>query len=1040
MLLSNTAIKNHLTVFVFVILIVFIGINAYLSMPREAAPDIEIPYIFVTTFYLGVSPTDMETLITNPIEKKLKGLNGVKEIQSISRDSVSSIFIEFYTDIDIDDALRKVKDKIDTVKAELPEDAEDPEVIEFNLSDFPMMVINVSGEYDLAKLKITAEKLQDKIETVSGVLEVTLSGGLEREIQILVDRYKLGKYSLSLNKISDAIKAENINIPGGTIDLGQSKYLVRVPGEFKSVEEINNVVIDAPDGHPIYLKDVALVRDYFKEKTTHARVNNIESVALSVQKRSGENVIRIANEIKALLEKEAPKLPKTTSISFHADQSEMIQEIVDELENSIMLGLILVVLVLFLFMGIRNSIFVATAIPLSMLIAFIILQTAGITLNMVVLFSLILALGMLVDNAIVIVENIYRFIEEGQPRIQAAMKATSEVAWPVIASTATTVAAFLPIAFMPGIPGKFMRYMPIGVISTISASLFVALIVNPVICSRFMKVTEKNHKKEHEGLFNKFKNFYGSILETALHYRRTTILLTLLTFVLTLALFALTNWQFEFFPKTTPDEVYINITGPEDATLENTNHIVTLIENMVLNHPNIETVITTVGSAGGSHPLIGTSESPNSGQIIIEFPDEKLRTESPFKTIEDLRKKVKLIPGAKIELTTQEMGPPTGAQIGIKLVGDDYTILNQLAGKITSVLESVKGVVDISDDYVKGRPEIMIKINRDKAAMSEVSTSMIAGTVRTAIQGTKVSVFREGNEEYDITLRFPEKNRKSIQDVEELIIPGPEGKKIPLLELAEIKTCGGTGSIHHTNFDRVITIEASTMKGYLPDERLRTISKQLSELSLPEGYYLQYVGESEMKNESASYLKKAFFLALLLITLILITQFNSIRLAFIIMISVVLSLIGIFFGLILFHRPFGIIMTGIGTISLAGVIVNNAIVLIDYIQKLRKQGMGIHEAVVTAGKVRLRPVLLTAITTILGLVPMTFGISYNFKLVFNNLFSPKIVTSLFSALEFGGQSNEFWSSMGSAVTIGLAVGTVLTLIVVPVLYLSLEKE
>ncbi|MFC1771041.1 efflux RND transporter permease subunit [Candidatus Margulisiibacteriota bacterium] len=1037
MILTNLAIKKSLTVFVLIGLIVILGFISYSSMPREAAPEIQIPYIIVKTLYFGVSPADIEPLVTNPIEKQLKKLKDVEAITSTSGDSFSAITIEFKTNVDIDEALRKVKERVDEAKIDLPDEAEDPEVIEINLSDLPIMSVNISGDYGLIKLKEVAENLKDRFETVNGVLNVTLAGGLEREIQINVLPEKLKKYGLALNQITQAVKAENINIPGGDLDLGKASFLVRVPGEFTDPQEIKDLIIDDPDDQLIYLRDIANIEDGYKEEESFSRFNKKDSVSLSIQKRSGENVIRVAEAIKEIIEEAKPKLPATTRISVIADQSTEISDLVDELENSIILGLTLVVLVLFLFMGKRNSVFVGIAIPLSMLVSFIVLNALDITLNMVLLFGLILSLGMLVDNAIVIVENIYRFIEEGMPRAEAAKKATAEVAWPVIASTATTIAVFFPLFNMPGVAGKFMRFLPISVTTTITASLFVAMIINPVICANLM--VRKNKLTKIKVRYKKFQDIYRKVLEKALANRRKVLLLTVASFISIVMLFFITNPGYEFFPQVTPREVYINVATPEDSTLENTNDVVMQIEKLLWNHPNIKLFIATVGTGSSQGMLIKAATQPNIARITVEFKDKEKQSENPNATIKWLREKLILIPGADIEITQQSMGPPSGAAIGIKIAGDDYSLLSKYAEKIKNILRKTEGIVDIKDDYIKGKPEIIVKINREKAALLEVNTSLIASTIRTAIHGSTISVFREENDEYDIKLTFQKDEQNNSNLLDELIIAGPKNAQIPLSELADIYTDIGMGSIQHLDSERVVTVEGSPKKGFLAERLIRDLTVELKDFPLDEGYSIAFTGENKHRDIMAGYLKKSFIIAIFLIALILVTQFNSITLPFIILCSVFLSTMGVLLGLIIFRRPFGIMMTGIGIISLAGVIVNNAIVLIDYIRQLRHSGMEKIAAVIQAGSVRLRPVLLTAITTILGLVPMTFGININFKLFYNNLFSQNIFKTLSQTFVFGSQSTEFWGSMGSAVTIGLAVGTILTLVVVPVLYVSFDN-
>lgn len=1041
MSVTRFTIKNSTTVFVTLVLILIMGLSAYLAMPRESAPDIPIPVVIVSSTYVGVSPADMESLVTNPLEKKLKGLANIEKITSTSGDSYSVVVIEFNANIDVEDAVRKVKDKVDQAKKDLPTDVKGPDVIEINLSDIPFMVLNISGEYGSIKLKEVSKRIKDQLEPIKGVLNVTLAGGLEREIQVIPDSKKLSKYNISLDRLSKIVSAENMNIPGGVMDIGNSKYVIRIPTEFKAAKEIESLVVSNPGQMPVYVRDIAQVVDGYKDRSSYSRMNFTESVSLSIQKRSGENVIQIVEKVKKRLKELEPTLPATTKIHFTVDESKEIQTMVDELENSIILGLIFVCLVLFMFLGITNSMFISIAVPLSMLIGFIILHFMGVTLNMVVLFSLILALGMLVDDSIVVVENIYRFLEKGYNRVDAAIEGTKEVAWPVFGSTLTTIAAFIPLLFIPGVAGKFMWYLPVGVITTISASFFVAIFVNPVIAANFMRLSSKHRKQERIGTkkINRFMIFYENLLKAAVHYRKTTLLLACLTFVISIVVFALTSAGVEFFPATTPDKVYLDITMPASYTLDGTNAVASIIETRIKNHPNIKSLSTTAGAASSGGLFSTGAENPNKGRIIVEFQDVRERTENPVKTIEWMRKTVKDIPGLEVDIKEASMGPSSGAPISVQISGPDYARLEGYANQIKEMISKMDGIVDITDDYVRAKPEVLIKVNREKANILGINSLSLSSTVRTAIQGSKVSSFRDGIDEYDITVRFPQPERNSLQRIEEIMLTTIQGQQVPLVEVADVQTSGGIGAIKHQNSNRVVTVEAKPAKGFYASERLKAIGVQLKSFPLEDGYTVRFAGENEKREEMGNYLQKAFLIALMLILMVLVIEFNSVILPLIIMSSIILSLIGILFGLAIFHKPFGIIMTGVGIISLAGVIVRNGIILIQYIRQLREEGMEKYEAVILAGKTRLRPVLLTAGTAVLGLVPMTFGINFNFKYFFANLFHQNLITTISHAVEIGSQSAQFWGSMGSAMSIGLTVGTILTLIVVPALYISLDN-
>lgn len=1032
MKLTNFAISKSLTVFVLIALLVFGGITAYVQMPREAAPDITIPYIMVQTLYFGVSPSDMETLVTNEMESKLKGIADVKEITSTSGDSYSLVVIEFIQNVDIDDALQKVKDKVDEAKSELPADAEDPVVFEINFSDMPVLVMNIAGDYSEDKLKKIAEDLQDQIQTVTGVLDVQIAGGLDREVHIIADQNKLNQYNLGLTDISKTIKNENMNLPGGDVKIGKSNYLLRIPGEFKKISQIKDLIISENNGKPVYLRDVAKVADSYKEKETYSRYNGRNSISISVQKRSGENIVRVCDDIKDIVSEFKSTFPSGTELDYITDYSEEILDMVTELENSIMLGMFMIVAVLFLFMGFRNAMFVGIALPLSMLVSFIVLHyILGITLSMVTLFGLILALGMLVDNAIVIVENIYRYLEEGHNRVKAAKLATAEVAWPVIASTATTIAAFVSLLYMPGIMGEFMKFIPICVITTISSSLFVALIINPVICASFLK--KKIKHVHHNKKWEKFVGLYKIALIKAIKHKKTTIFLSIFTFIFSIVLFMVANGKFEFFPSTTPTEIYVDIHTKTGSNIEHTNLIAEKIENILQTNLNIKKVVSTIGVAGES----SKNNDSSYARIIAVFNEGKERIESPLKTIDWIRDFTSKIPGIEVTVAQDNHGPPTGEPINIQISGSDFSVLLKISEDIKNVMNSINGIVDIKDNYDQGKTEIIVNVNREQATRLGTSTAQIASTIRTAVKGEEISTFREFNEEYDIILRLKKEQRNDLAKIEQLLVAGNDGM-IPILNVADIKIEKGIGTIKHLDSKKLIEITADVSSGSNANQKLNEIKKILSKKDFPSGYFIKYGGENEDMQIMADYLNKAFVFAIFLIGMILISQFNSIFIPIVIISSVFLSLIGIFLGLVFFNKPFGIVMTGIGVISLAGVVVNNAIVLVDYITQLRKEGMDREEAIITAGTVRLRPVLLTALTTILGLFPMSFGINYDFKNLFNNLFNTNIFSNLINSFVIGGESTEMWGSMGSALTIGLIVGTILTLIVLPSIYIAID--
>ena len=1076
MIVSDTAVKNSITVMVLAFLILVFGVYCYQVLPRESDPDITIPNVFISTNYRGVSSIDMETSVTVEIEKKLKGLDGLKKIQSVSSEGNSSINVEFVTGTDINQALQDVKDKVDEAMGELPDDLdEDPSVFEVNFSEMPIVVFSLSGTCGLPALKKIADDLEDEIEAVTGVLEVDVTGGVEREIRVEVVPEKLSSYGLSFDALQQVVKSENQNTSGGALRLGTGRFLLRVPGEFATPEEIFWLVVGTHKGQPVYLKDVAAVKDGFKEETSRARLDGREAVNIAVKKRSGENIIAISKEIDRLLERQKATWPQGTEITKVLDKAKDIDIMVADLENNILSGLVLVLAVVFFAMGLRNAILVSMAIPFSMLLTFTVLYVMGITLNMVVLFSLTLALGMLVDNAIVIVENIHRFMEQGAGRVEAAMKATSEVAYPVIGSTLTTLAAFAPMLYWPGIMGEFMSYLPLTLIITLIASLFVALVINPALASLFMR--EKQHGavdrkaldsalllEEPVALDTFWLKRYAGLLHFCLGHPLVIIAGAFAVLVLMVQGWLLViglEKPVEFFPEIEPKGMYVNIETPEGADLDYIDRVMQRLE-MAVAGAEAQTVaadgfgreeylrtlapkeytndseqpyrgpsdlenIKTIYMKGVVSAPPGSAFDPNTpSHIGVRFLDLQDRKESSHATVEAIRKRVAHIPGGKVTIAMEEEGPPTGAPINIEIAGDDFAVLGEIAKKIKLILADLPQVKDIRDDFNEGTPSVQVRVDRQKAALFGLSTDAIGFALKTAYNGLDVSSYREGNDDYDITVQLAEADRKVVDVLNEFIIPAPNGQLVPLSTLSTVRFAGAIGDITRINNERVVTVKANVDETTTTGPVMRAQAEEiLKTLALPSGYRVKFTGEFEFQQESEAFLSKAFVVALLLIFLVLVAQFNSISQPFLIMTSVILSLGGAFLGLMLHGQPFGIIMTGVGVISLAGVVVNNAIVLIDYTNKLMARGYPLKEAVIGAGATRLRPVLLTAITTILGLVPMITGVSYDF----HNF-----------SIAWVSESSQWWRSMAVVVAWGLTIATFLTLVVVPSMYYLLQRS
>lgn len=958
-------------------------------------------------------------------------------------------------------------------------------IIEFNFAEWPIMQVNISGEYSLVRLKEVAEDLQDRLEQIPSVLDVTLSGGLEREVQVDVDLGKLKYYGLAFDDVIDAIREENVTTPGGTIDVGNLKYLVRVPGEFESVRLIEDIVISAPGERPVYIRDLAAVDFGFKERESYARLDGQSVVTLGVKKRVGKNIIETAQAVRGVIDEMRPTLPPTTVIKVTSDMSEDVHHMVSSLENNIISGLIFVVAVLLFALGIRNASFVGVAIPLSMLLSFSIIELVGMTMNFIVLFSLILALGMLVDNAIVIVENIYRFREEGYDKKSAAKLATAEVAMPVIAATATTLAAFAPMAFWPGIVGEFMAYLPKTLIITLSSSLFVGLVINPTLCSLWLRPAGQ----KGPGLTPELKwtligaagvaltivflirplpalllavtvvllyalhkhvlapaatwvqevnlpatlRYYERSLRWALAHRGLVMGQAIGVLVLAVVAFGIFSRGVVFFPEDIPPStIYVQVETPAgtraDATDEVTRRVETELERLTGNE-DYEAVVATVGSSSGG---FGGESGTHLATVAVSFVDFEDRANDSFETLERMRSAIgRNIAGADITVEKPQEGPPTGLPITIEIVGQDAKTLKRLGDEVVAKLSNgpvARKLEGLESDMSDARPELTVQVDRERAKMFGLNTQKIGFTVRSAINGVEASKFRDGEDEYDIIVRLAAPYRQDLNSINDLTVVAEDGSQVPLPAVASWSVNDSYSGINRKDLDRMVTVSSDVRSGYNANAVLAEVQQELSDFatSLPQGYQLRYAGQQEEQQESAAFLLGAFVTALLLIAFILVSQFDSVLKPLIILSSVILSTVGVLIGLLVFQMPFGIIMSGVGVISLAGVVVNNAIVLMDYIRILRERdGLSRLESLVQGGLTRFRPVTLTAITTVVGLVPLAIGLNIDFYGLYLRL-SPD--------LYWGGEQAAWWGPMAIAVISGLAFATFLTLMLVPVMY------
>jgi CzcA family heavy metal efflux pump len=1049
----SIAVDNKVAVYLLMVVIVVFGWISYNRLPREAAPDITIPLVIVATPYIGVSPVDIEGLITQPLERALKGLKDLKQITSVSKEGLSTIRVEFNTGIDIDEGLRRVRDKVNSTRPQLPSDILDPVISEINISEFPIMYVNIGGDVGLARLKKTADDLRDMVEGIPGVIRADVIGALEPEVQVNCDVYRLNAYQVSFDDVSNAIRGENLSIPGGSIDTKEKNLTIRIPGEFKQVRPLENIILKIQNGKPIYLRDVAKVEYSFEDRQTYSRLNGREVISLAVRKRAGENLIRISDEVKRIVAAQQTQLPQGIKLDVSNDQSKFVHRMVKELENSILTGMFLVVMSLFMFFGFKNSLLISTAIPLSMFVGFAVLSILGITLNMVVLFSLVLVLGILVDDAIVVIENCYRHqAEYGEHPILAAKTAAGEVFIPVLTSTVTTLSAFLPLAFWPGIVGDFMKYFPFTLIITLSASLFVAYVISPVQAAQWIdykkEIRKVKNNIEHPHWYKKYNPFtilyhkvdgvifpwlqgeYVRALRWTLKRKALTIAAALGLLLFVAILFAIFNRGIEFFPNTEPSQISVSIETPPGTSLDVTNGISEMIEERLEKVPgkkDFEFVVTSIGTSDDPFDFGGQGTS-NKGSVAINFYEKLKRKQSTFQTLEEVRNATTGIAGADLRVAKQQMGPPVGAPVNIEVSGENYDQLASLSKAIREKIKDVRGLVDLKDDYNTGRPEVEILIDREKAGLFWTSTGQIAATVRAAVAGVEASKYRVGEDEYKIRVRLREDQRSSAADLENLRISfmNRRGQQlsIPLTSVANIRRTTAVTDIRRKDQKRVITVSGD-VEGRVQSEVINEVRNRLERFNLPPGYGIKLTGSQEEQQKAADFLSNAFVITLLLVFLIMVAEFNSLKVPFVIMLSVLLSLIGVMLGLIITQTPASVIMTGVGAVALAGIVVRNGIVLLDFVKQKYKEGsVSLDEALLEAGRIRLRPVMLTAAATVLGVLPMATGFDFDWR-------------------EFhfviGAESAGFWRPLAVTIIFGLTIATVLTLVVVPTAYSLLDE-
>lgn len=1132
--LSSWAINNKTTMYVLIALILFLGGSAYFSMPRENFPEIKETKIYISSVYPGNTAEDIEKLITDPIEDKLKTVSNVIEITSTSQEDYSIVIVEFDENITVEAAKQKVKDEVDSETAS--EDwptfngaKVEPNVFDLSMSEeIPILNINISGNYPVDKLKEYGEYLEDEIENLLEIKQVDIRGAQEKEVEVAVDIYKMMAAQVSFNDIINTISNENMTMSAGNLISSGQRRTIRIIGEIETPEELENFVVKSENNNAIYLKDIAEV--YFKDedRTTYAREFGDPVVMLDVKKRAGENMVAAAEKIKVMVDDAVKNVfPPDLSVSIANDQSEKTIGQVDDLVNNIIFGIILVVTVLMFFLGFKNALFVGFAIPMSMFMSLMILSTLGYTMNTMILFGLIMGLGMLVDNGIVVVENVYRLMdEEGMSRIEAAKKGIGEIAFPIIISTVTTVAAFVPLGLWPGVMGQFMIYFPVTLSVVLGSSLFVAIFFNSVLVSQFMTTEDKEMSLkriisitaivggigllitffggEFRGLgtvmlftaimlwvyrlllrpaanwFQKralprWERFYEGVLRKALTGRRP-VFITLGTFALLIVAFmgfgasvSSQRTKVEFFPDNTPNQIIVYIEYPEGTDIKKTNAITKDIEERVYKivgqdaYKNgdynflVESAVSQVGEGAGNPQTDGGSaaEMPHRGKITATMREYKYRegadSNALLKQVQESLQDI--YPGVAISVEKDAVGPPAGYPVNIELKGDDYAELISTAEKMRDFIntKNIQGIDELKIDVNKSKPSMRVEVDREKAGELGVTAGQVGQQLRNSIFGAKAGIYKKDGEDYDIYVRFNEENRYNTsaifnQKITFRDMASGQVKEIPVSAVAKQNNTSGFSAIKHKDVERVVTLYSALAPGFTDAGAIVSeIQKEMQSFSQkPDTVAIDYTGQIEEQNKQMAFLMGAFFTGLGLIFFILIFQFNSVSKPAIIMMAIFLSLIGVFGGIVITGSAFVIMMTMMGIISLAGIVVNNGVVLLDYTQLLidRKrvekdldddealENEDLLNAIIKGGKARLRPVLLTAITTILGLIPLATGFNINFFTLFSE-FDPNIY--------MGGDNVIFWGPLAWTVIYGLFIATFLTLIVVPILFYLITK-
>lgn len=1026
--LIEAALGHARTVLMILALVLVSGTVAYIDIPKESDPDVAIPIIYVSIPHDGISAEDAERLLVRPMEKELRSIEGVKEMTANASEGQASVTLEFEAGFDSDQAMIDVREKVDIAKAELPADTDEPSVNEVNVALFPVLVVTLYGEVAERVLVATARNLQDKLEALPGVLEADIAGDREDLLEVIIDPVRLESYHLNQAQIFEFVARNNQLVAAGSLDTGHGRFAIKVPGVIEDADDLLRLPVKVDGDRVVTFADVATVRRTFKDPSGFARVNGQPAVALEITKRIGTNIIDTIEAVRAVVEQEKDSWPEGVQVGYSQDKSEDVRDMLSDLQNNVIAAVLLVMIVVIAILGLRSALLVGVAIPGSFLAGILVLSTAGLTINIVVLFSLIMAVGMLVDGAIVVVELADRKMAEGLERRQAYGFAARRMAWPITAATATTLAAFMPLLFWPGVVGEFMKFLPITLIATLAASLVMALVFVPTLGSLLGRRAPDSEGHIHalaaaeSGDLDSIEGFTGRYIQSlrfALARPFTVVLLATALLVGLYIAYGLFGKGKEFFPDVEPEIAVMNVSTRGDLSVEERDALVREVEARILDM----TEFATIYARSGTRFRADVNEDVV-GMVQLEFVDWDQRR--PAREImAEVRQRTADLAGVVVELQKQEAGPPVGKPIQVHLRSRDPELLDTAVEQVRAGLERIGGFVDITDSRPVPGIEWEIRVDREQASRFGADITTVGNAVQLVTNGIKVAGYRpnDTDDEVDIRVRYPYVDR-SVGQLDRLRVPTANGV-VPVSYFIERVPVPRVGTIHRSDARRVLKVEADVEEGILPDTKVQEIRRWLAQAGLDPRIDVSFKGEDEEQQAAQDFLGKAFGVALFVMAIILVTQFNSYYQALLILSAVIFSTGGVLLGLLVTQQPFGIVMSGVGVIALAGIVVNNNIVLIDTYNILRRTGMEALEAVVRTGAQRLRPVLLTTVTTILGLMPMVLGV--NLDLIHRHI-------------SIGAPSSQWWIQLATAVAGGLTFATLLTLVMTPCLLLIGERR